>query len=53
MAGKMWMRTQCYKLKKRIHFIEVFIRWNLHSRHNITCYIYVRYKTSRNKAVKL
>ena len=23
--------------------------WNLHSRHNIMCYIYVRYKTSRNK----
>jgi len=33
-TGKMRMRMQYYKLKKLLAFC-----WNLHSRHNITCYI--------------
>ena len=24
-TGKMWMRAQYYKLKKHIHFVEIFI----------------------------
>jgi len=46
-TGKMWMRAQYYKLKKHIHFVEIFIA-------GITLRaIYVRYNTSRNKVVKI
>jgi len=46
-TGKMQMRTQCYKLKKHIHFVEIFIAGTTSRA------IYVRYNTSKNKVVEI
>jgi len=46
-TGKMQMRTQCSKLKKHIHFVEIFIAGTALRA------IYVRYNTSRNEVVEI
>jgi len=46
-TGKMRMRTQYYKLKKHIHFVEIFTV-------GITlCAMYVRHKTSRRHKLRV